>query len=171
MSSLQLSRWDTAFASTLAICLGVLALVVFSPIIDRRADTRLERGNRRLQVPITVDVTSTYKFYPSHGVYYQRLNNIGLTYYAVGDGFTPGITTRSGRYVYDGAIAVSQGMWMKSVLPGDLIWVKATDRFYKVEDTMNAKYLDNRIDIFTHDMALAKSGSSRTDIIILRQPR
>ena len=73
----------------------------------------------------------------------------------------------SGRFVYDGAVAVSHPMIQREVKIGDLIWVKATDRWYKVEDTMSAKYKNYRIDIYTHDMTLANSGEHITDVIIL----
>lgn len=121
--------------------------------------------------PITIEVNSRHTFHPSDGVQYKEIKNVGLTYYCRGDGYTPGTTTRSGRFVYDGAIAVSQPLWGKEVFPGDLIYVKATKRWYKAEDTMHEKYKDPRVDIYTHNMSLAKSGSHKTDIIIVRQPK
>jgi hypothetical protein len=116
-------------------------------------------------------VKSTYRFEPGDGITYKEIKNVGLTYYRRNDGYTPGHTTRSGRFVFEGGLAVSQPLWQKEVWPGDLVLVKATGRWYKVEDTMNAKYTENRVDIYTHDEKLAKSGSSKTDIIIVRQPQ
>lgn len=124
-----------------------------------------------LRSPIPIGVTSTYYFHPEDGVSVKLIRNVGLTFYSRGDGYTPGKTMRSGRLVYEGAIAVSQPMWHKDVWPGDLIWVKATNRWYRVEDTMHEKYKEPRVDIYTHDMAIANSGSSKTDIVIVRQPK
>lgn len=124
-----------------------------------------------VQYPIYIEVKSSYKIDPTDGVYYKEIKNVGLTYYSRGDGYTPGHTTRSGRFVYEGAIAVSQPLWGKDVMAGDLVFVKESGRWYKVEDTMHSKYTEPRVDIYTHDMALATSGSSKTDIIIMRQPR
>lgn len=159
--------------SFLKYLMGFLILVLVSILSLKplklwpKQDTTL----RNISEPIDIQVNSSYKLYPSNGVQYKRYNNVGLTYYALNDGYTPGVITRSGRYVYDGAIAVSQNLLYKEAYPGDVIWVKATNRYYRVEDSMHAKYQENRVDIFTHDMALAKSGSSKTDIIIIRMPR
>lgn len=128
-------------------------------------------GDPDLNVPVTITVASTYKFLPTDRITYKAIKGVGLTYYCRGDGYTPGATTRSGRYVYEGGIAVSQPLWNKEVFPGDLIWVKATGRWYKAEDTMHEKYTDAKVDIYTHDMSLANSGASKTDIIIMRQPQ
>ena len=124
-----------------------------------------------LQSPAEIEVVSKYKFYPEDGVYHKEIKNVGLTYYCRNDGYTPGRTTRSGRFVSEGSLAVSQPLWQKEVWPGDLVYVKATGQWYKVEDTMNSKYTEPRVDIYTHSMKLAKSGSSKTDIVIMRQPR
>ncbi len=136
---------------------------------DRRG--RARDFHKSLREPITITVASTYQFRPEDEVRYKEILNVGLTYYSRNDGYTPGHTTRSGRFVYEGAIAVSHPLWKTDVRPGDLIYVEATDRWYKVEDTMNEKYTEPRVDIYTEDMALAQSGSSRTNILIMRQPR
>lgn len=124
-----------------------------------------------LSQPITVGVTSTYFFHPEDGINVKTMKDVGLTFYSRGDGYTPGKTTRSGRFVYEGSVAVSQTMWGNDVHAGDLIFASATGRWYRVEDTMHEKYSEPRIDIYTHDMSVAKSGSSKTDIIIVRQPK
>jgi hypothetical protein len=124
-----------------------------------------------LQRPVQVEMTSTYYFHPEDGVSIRLIKNVGLTFYSRGDGYTPGKTMRSGRVVYEGAAAVSHGMWGKDVVAGDLIYVIATKRWYRVEDTMHEKYTERRVDLYTHDMAVANSGASRTDILIVRQPR
>ena len=134
-------------------------------------DLRPEPISNKMVQPISIEVKNSYKFYPEDGTNLKVIRGVGLTYYSRKDGFTPSHTTRSGRFVSEGTIAVSQQLWDKEVAAGDCIYVKATDRWYRVEDTMSSQYRDKRIDIYTHDMALAKSGSSKTDIIIMRQPR
>lgn len=149
-------------------CWGALKYV--SPALERRDARYRERDIRRIQSPVVVEVKSTYRFDPVDGINLKRYVGVGVTYYAKGEATVPGVTMRSGRHVYDGAVAVSRDMWGKLVSPGDLIWVQAADRWYKVEDTMGPEYT-MRIDIFTHDGRLAKSGSSRSDIIVMRQPQ
>jgi 3D (Asp-Asp-Asp) domain-containing protein len=95
---------------------------------------------------------------------------MGVTFYTIGEVTTPGIIARSGRHVYEGGIAVSQDLWNKEVKFGDIIFVQSTGKYYTCEDTMHEKY-KNRVDIYTNDKTLAKSGSSRSNIVILRQPR
>jgi 3D (Asp-Asp-Asp) domain-containing protein len=126
---------------------------------------------KHINTPIKISVINDYLFLPEDGISIKRINDVGLTYYSRGDGYTPGKITRSGRFVNAGVIAVSDSLWGKEVLPGDLVHVTATGRWYRVEDTMHSKYKENRVDIYTHDMKLANSGSSKTDIFILRQPK
>jgi hypothetical protein len=150
------------------VALGVLVggIAGKSLMLQTKPEAKLALEN-----PIIIEVKNSYKFYPEDGTNLKMIRGVGLTYYSRKDGMTPGHTTRSGRFVSEGTIAVSQPLWDKEVSAGDCIYVKVTDRWYRVEDTMSSQYRDKRIDIYTHDMALAKSGSSRTDIIILRQPR
>ena len=119
---------------------------------------------------IVIKVPCEYRFDLTDGVNLKGYKNIGLTYYAKGEPTVPGVTMYSGRHVFGGAIAVSRDMLGKMVNMGDLIWLKATDQWYIVGDTMAANH-QMRVDVFTHDMVLAKSGSSRTDIVIMRVPR
>ena len=163
------------WVKTIGMCIGVtLVGALIACAIGAMSESITKHyGPPRLDLtaPITIKVDSVYRFLPTDRISYRAIKGVGLTYYCRGDGQTPGSTTRSGRYVYEGGIAVSQPLWNKEAFPGDLVWVKATDRWYKVEDTMHAKYTDNRVDIYTHDMALANSGAAKTDIIIMRQPK
>lgn len=129
-----------------------------------------EKSDINFGKPLVLEVKSAYSFSPSDGISYKEYRNIGVTYYAKGEPTVPGITMRSGRHVYEGAIAVSRDMWGKLCNPGDLVYIKRTNRWYKVEDTMGEQY-KMRIDIYTHDMKVANSGSTESDIVIVRQPQ
>ena len=122
-----------------------------------------------LDQPITIEVKSTYKFEAINGINFKKYKDVGVTYYAKGEPTVPGVTMFSGRHVYEGAIAISRDMLGKLASPGDLVWVASSNRWYKVEDLMSAQYT-MRVDIFTHDMVLAGSGSSKSDILIMRSP-
>lgn len=125
----------------------------------------------QLNRAIDIAVPTIHRFDPRHGYSIKEYDNIGLTYYAVGEPTVPGTTGRSGRHVYLGSIAVSRDfIKQRRVDFGDIIWVKSTDQYYIVEDTMHQKY-NNRVDIFTDKMEVAQSGSSRTSIIIIRSDK
>ena len=159
----KVRHWIGAFS--LLVALGI-AFMISKEVAQQR-----DPSDPDLNSPIVIRVESVYKFLPTDRITYRSIKGVGLTYYCRGDGMTPGVTTSSGRHVYDGGIAVSWNLWIKEASPGDLIWVKATNRWYKVEDTMSTKYTESRVDVYTHSMKLANSGSSKTDIIIMRQPK
>jgi hypothetical protein len=162
------SRLEWYFLLVVAIIAIPFAAIVITG--DGHNRTTAEAETKDLSTSIVIEACNSYKFYPRFGINYKEYKNVGVTYYAIGEPSVPSITMRSGRNVYSGAIAVSQNMWGKKVSAGDMIYVKALGRWFIAEDTMHEKYTENRVDIFTHDMKLAKSGSSRSDIIILRQP-
>lgn len=151
----------------------ILTITIFVSIIflgewsthKNNVDTMVEQYKRS----ILIDVYSHYKFEWSDGFSIKEVKNVGMTYYSKGELTVPGITMHSGSHVYEGAVAVSRDLWDKIVSPGELVWIKATNQWYRVEDTMGPQYT-NRIDVYTHDMNLAKSGSRKTDIIIVRPP-
>lgn len=135
---------------------------------------KMPAGPVRIEPDITQAMIITqevsYRFEPDEGIYRKRYKNVGVTYYTKGEPTVPGVTMRSGRHVYEGAIAVSQDMWGKIVNPGDFIYVVATGKWYTVEDTMDPKY-KMRVDIYTHHLEIANSGSSRSDIVIKSRPK
>ena len=150
------------------VAIGLVALRYIAPILDkRRADVEAANGFR-LEKPIRVAVPTTHSFDVRSGYTVLKYANVGLTYYAVGEPTVPGTTAKSGRHAYVGSVAVSQDFirnnWVRF---GDIIWERTTKRYYIVEDTMHPRY-DRRIDIFTDDMRLATSGSSDTDIVVIR---
>ena len=155
-----------------AVWILTVSCVFFTGVtlVKEALDKRYAVGPiRLLSQDVEVKIASSYRFRSRDGISYKEYKNVGVTYYAKGEPTVPGVTMRSGRHVYDGAIAVSRDIWGSLAVPGDLIFVKATGRWYRVEDTMGPQY-NMRIDIYTHSMEIAKSGSFRSDIIILRQP-
>lgn len=152
-------NWFGHWAAIVGLACGVQgALVLCRPKAD---------DLDRLTKPLEIEVRSVYKLYPEDGVRIMEIKNVGVTYYTRGEATVPGVIMRSGRHVYVGAAAVSRDLWAKSVAPGDLVYVKKLKRWLKVEDTMGPGYV-NRVDVYSDNMAEAKSGSFRTDIIIVR---
>lgn len=146
-------------------------IILIAPFNNKDNNYSLHKSNKYSFFTIRkVRVNSEFYFDNTDKLEYITLNNISATFYSRGDGYTPGITTRSGRFVYEGAIAISRPM-LKFISFGDLIYVERTNRWYKVEDTLSDKYKDNRIDIYTHDMDMANSGAFRTNIVILKLPK
>jgi len=147
----------------------LLLLLLISIDSKERKISQLENeiSKQDLSSPIDIELKLHYKIYPEDGINRKVYKNVGATYYTRGEVTVPSTTMRSGRYVFDGAVAVSQDLWGNVVMPGDVLYVKKTNKWYIVEDTMHKKY-KKRIDIYTHSMEEANSGSFRTDILIVR---
>jgi len=89
-----------------------------------------------------------YKINPDEII---KLKKVRLTYYQnhinqTDD--TPNITA-SNRIVYEGSCAISRDL-LKKVRFGDIIFIKKLNKFYIVEDLMNARF-KNSIDIFSYE--------------------
>jgi len=158
------------------ILISAFLIILKPPFPDKEFDNKVLKSESlkrllELNEPLIIETRSSFKLMPEDSIKIKKIKNVGLTFYSRNDGYTPGKTTRSGRHVYDGCIAVSHNLWLKDVFPGDLIFVKATNRWYRAEDTMHPKYTESRVDIYSHSLEIANSGSSRTDIIIVSQPK
>jgi 3D (Asp-Asp-Asp) domain-containing protein len=117
--------------------------------------------------PLRVSTRAVHRFIAKHG-YSVKEYNVGVTYYTVGEPTTPGTTMRSGRHVYEGAVAVSRDFITKGRASfGDILWYAPTGEYYVIEDTMG-EAATMRIDLFTNDPRMAKSGSRRANVVIIR---
>ena len=68
--------------------------------------------------------------------------------------------------VAEGEIAISQDLYNKKIFPGDFIWIPKLNRWFIVEDCMNARWT-RRADIFTYDHKMADSFKIETDIFVV----
>lgn len=57
--------------------------------------------------------------------------------------------TATNRFVYEGSCAISQDLFRKEILPGDLVYVVALKQFFIVEDTMHPRHT-KAMDIFLY---------------------
>lgn len=165
----KVTKYIRAFMVLLGLPIWICLCLVLAFYWGRSSSRRRPLGLDP-RMPVVLELPMRVQVSPNYG-YTVRGMHVGLTYYTLGETTTPGNTMYSGRPVYEGAIAVSRDLLSPGMISlGDILWVAATNRYYVVEDTMAAGY-HQRVDIFTLDGDIAKSGSRNTEIVILHITR
>lgn len=105
--------------------------------------------------PFVIEVPLRYEFSADMSLKVFELKDMRVTCYSNRKKETDDSPNHAatGRFVYEGSIAVSQDLFRKKIFPGDVVFVQELNRYFIVEDTMNKRF-KNCIDIFMYKRRL-----------------
>jgi 3D (Asp-Asp-Asp) domain-containing protein len=125
-----------------------------------------------LDKTLTVDIPVHYEFSLKEGLLVRKISDVQLTGYTNVHKETDSTPnhTATGRMVHEGMCAVSQDLFRKEIQPGDVIYVTKLERFFIVDDTMNARH-KKAVDIFFYKSHKEKSDAlniTRSNIYVIK---
>lgn len=140
------------------------ALFMFFVISNLQAEVRLENQSQQSCLR-RQNRLRTISRLNDHGFEVLKIHRVEATAYAIGDGYTPGVTTRSGRPAKKGSIAVDPKLIALNTelyVPG-YGWGRASDTGGAIKG--------HRIDIFLTSKKMASDyGRQELDVYII-QPK
>ena len=122
--------------------------------------------------PIEIEIPVKYIMSVDQGLTIEKIENMQVTCYCNRPEETDSTPnhTATGRIVYEGSCAVSQDLFNKTIMPGDIVYVELLRKYFIVEDTMNIRH-KRAIDIFMDKKYLKKAsdfGMKRSNVYVMR---